>query len=351
MMFNFEFLITPIGLIVLGTAFLLATLHVLSSNRSLKDLKNTRDALLVEAKKQSLRSFSVVTSINNNADEAMPLIHNLLSQKYEALQLVIFLNPLAKRGTLSRLRTYRREFASLHITIISGRKSISDMYIARKYATGEYMIKLSPDQKVTPNFFTAISYALIKSPQALNVRMFIKPGESLTNVFYSLRSLWSSLLQYVSKRSVTGKQLSTGVVIDRITLSKGRFYTTRTVMFEEFAIEVSKDFYKHQTNRSLASALGIFLVLALCTAILGFTLTVTPLSVYILSLSLLIGAYLVSSSLLLLGNKGLTIPDKITLFLLIPFYPIWIAIAMLLSSIVTLSKYTVASTRKIVKAS
>ncbi len=339
-MFNFEFLITPIGLIILIATFLLAIMHVLSSSRSLKDLKTTRTALLDEAKQRSLRSFSIVTSISDSAAELLPLIQNLSNQKYEQLQLVVFVNPSVKRGTLSLLRTYRKDFPVLNICIISGRKSISDMQIARKYASGDYMMKISPDQKLTPQFFTASSYALISSPSALRIRTIVRPESTLTNGFYSLLSLWSSLIQYVSKKSLSGKKLNTGVLIDRVTLSKNRSYISETVMYEEFAIEISRQDYKKGKTLSFVSAFSILTLLAVGIAALTFAYSVTPLSIFLTSLAVLGAAYIVSSSLLLLNQKGLTLTDRLVLFTLIPFYPFWICIVMITKSIAALSAHS-----------
>ncbi|MES2631074.1 MAG: hypothetical protein V4611_03890 [Patescibacteria group bacterium] len=323
-MFNFEFLVTPIGLIIILTAVFLATMHVLSVNRSLKDTKATRDALLEQAKFQSLQSFTAITSVTKKANEVYAVLSHLDSHAYKKLQVVVVIEQTAYKNAKSHLEAYKKAHSSLDMRIVVRGKNTQDRAILRRYAKGEYVIRLTPKDQLTKSFFQYASYALTHDVQALRIRSLVKPEVSLTSGFISLLSLWRALIQYITRRSIKATGLIDGVIVKRSVLEADKQYQARAILHEEFAIVSSAQQLRSTTKLPLIHSIAYLLITAAILAALSFTYSATPSTIFVASLLLLLAAYVISSCLLLLSQKGLTFKESLTLILLIPFYPFWI---------------------------
>lgn len=338
------FLLTPIGITLAVFLLVIAYIHTTTTMRALNDTKRVRDQLLQAAKQQARRSFTIVVTLTRRADTMWPLLDHLAGHGYKKLHVLVIVKPTAGSKALSTLRAYRRSMPSLKMTFVTYRKGMQPSDLVGRYATGDYILPLNADMRLSPDFFTQASYGLVQKPTALSVRTYHQPQATLLSGFSSIDMMWQAVIRRLDSRPTSYTSLTDGIIMAKKSVVKQEVMNAQAVMSDEFGIDTAYAPTKPYITSAM-SALWTLVGLTVLLSLLAVLIATTPSSVLPFILLLMAIVYLVSSALLMTSMKGLRTASVVQMVMLTPFYPLYVVVRSLVESVSVMVSQLLSATR------
>lgn len=323
------FLVTPIG--VAFMVFILATLsvHLVTTMRALKDQRRVQATLLRAAKLKARRSFTVLIHLSRRADSIWPLLDHLAHHNYRKLQVIVVVRQTAGSKAAATLRAYRRTMPALSLSIVTYRKGLLDADVIRRYGTGDYIMTMMPAMRLSPQFFTYLSYALVERPAAMLVRYYRRPDRTLLSAFASLDALWRAIGYRMAHRTHSIDALEPSIVMAKRALLAGQPVEAKSVLFEDYGIDLTyAPVMPFISSRSSAVAATIIVAFGIVAAWL--IIASTPVTVVPFVIALMACLYLFSSIIIMTSMKGYSTIQFLLLSSVVPFYPSYLILRTLI---------------------
>jgi hypothetical protein len=334
---------SPIAIIIATLLVAFVVVRVISDFRGVRQSRQVYEKLLQIGKIHSQQSFTVLIELSRKAETIFSLLDSLYAQNYPTLQVIVVVKPPARAAARVKLAAYKRQHKLSHFKVVDYVKGRTMARLLKRYATGDIVINLHADEKLSPNFFNDLSLDFL-NPQVIAV-VPDKAHRLDTTISTALHEHYSSLSKIKRalslSKTVEFSQLNDGVAFrlnaiskndDTTTLlpsvvSRSAFVTssviTLTILgFLKKSVKVTKTLLKNMYI--LWGSLGVFLA------------TVTLLIIFPSEILLLIGVltllYMVLYGSVLFQNKVYKFIDRMNLLLLAPFalmYVIFIYIVTL----------------------
>ncbi len=334
---GFEFFYSPIGIVLLAAFAGALIISLRSTGQGAAQRRRTYDALIASAKKRALKKVSVILPLRHKGATLAPLFAELARQKYQKLEVIVVVYQTAGRYGQRDVRQIAKEHG-ITVRTVRHKKNLTLESVAQYDAKGEMVLTLQPHTVLTERFFERISYAFMQPIDAVTVRRFMIPDDSIASAYRSLRVVFQQTLRAAWPTRQTVTQLHEGVVVRRQALKKKITVQAQPVLFDEYALST-----KRTVRRSplLTLAMSIFISAALISL---YMTTALDLLLYIGAF--ILGVFLFTATLFVLQTKGLSAWQKMQMILLLPFYPLIDYGRLIYTSIRSIATWLITAVRQ-----
>lgn len=141
----------------------------------------------------AMRSFSIVVRSNTSTQSIRRLLDSLEDQKYPYLEIIIIVDSGADKSTLNALRRLQRlKRDALKIRIVREKASGTERALIRRYIHGEALMWLTPDARLTNDFFMRMSFELLdEARSAITPRLTLLTNDTLLTATRALNLIAS----------------------------------------------------------------------------------------------------------------------------------------------------------------
>lgn len=287
------------------------------------DVKETRQSrrlhqLLIRMAKQiSQQPISVIIELDRKADSIFTLIDHLYEQQYPKLEVVVIIKQTAGKKAQTQLINYRRRKNLKSLRIIKHKKGLTVTQTVSKYASGNLVVKLLANNRVSATFFSDVSLDSLSSTYSVIVpRTHIKLDTSVRSGMLAHISVWQRFFSRLRYERVL-QVMTPGVVYNRKALIKGGIKpsapacVSRQAYVSTLGNEGGAPEFRLRKKYSVIVILGVIGLITVFSAVNAEERII--LAIFLVSL------YLVVHTGLQIGLKGYSLLDKVNLVLLTPF--------------------------------
>ncbi len=182
-------LTVSLGLIAIVFAGILYALD----KRRASHQKHLSSLMRAYVAQNAMRSFSIIVRNNTTAESITTLLDSLEEQKYPKLEVIIIADSSANKTTLSALRRLQRQKrGSFKIRVVREKAGGTEHALIRRYTGGEAILWLTPDARLTKDFFTRMSLELLDdSRNAIAPRLTLRTNDTLLKATRALNLIAS----------------------------------------------------------------------------------------------------------------------------------------------------------------
>ncbi len=326
-MFNLEalLLLTPATTALYIVAAIIILYHIVATGRTARESRGIQSMLVQIARRYIKKSVTFVVVVNQSADELIPLFDHLHSRKGD-FSIVVRVQPSANRDAKGALEAYRRTYKlGNRLRIVTQRRPMTDAALVKRFATGDIIIPLESYHRLPRVFFRYVSFAFIdERVQAVQFRRYRRPVNTLQSAFRSMDQQWASAVnEALPPFSQSYVALASGIAVRKETIMAKDTYRPHYLLSDRLGLDETQSVVAPLSplvavvRSVIFFVIGIFLV-----QLLSLSSPTTAGFIGLLMLSLVV----LTALAFIVSPRGLSIGDKVTLILLLPFYPLYLLI-------------------------
>ncbi len=325
-MFSFEQLLvmTPatIALFVLVIAVVL--FYLVANGRSMSDTARIQARLLQIARQQTMQDVTIVITLRQNVASIKPLLEYLATHRYTRVSIAVRVYAAAGKNAHRQLQNLRRQLGLQgRMTITRYCKGQTDAAFARRAVTGDLIMLLQSDERLSKGFFRYLSYALVdQTTKALAIRTYRRPQHTLLSAFRSIDAqLASGLRDVLPSRSPQTSGIQSGVAVRTSVITGSESYSPKHRLTDRFGIDQTLS--DLPTVPALVSIIRAVVLIGLLSVLGSILLAMSAASASffagLFGLVLFLGV-----AFMLTSTRGLRPTDVLSMVLLLPFYPLYL---------------------------
>lgn len=318
-----QFFLSPIGAMLFAVIVVVIAVVLRTSAVSTRQQRRVYATLLEAAKKAAHQSVTVIVPLRRRADSLEGLFAMLERQAYDQLDVLVVVYHTAGSRASAQLRSLGRRY-HLRVKTVRHTKGRRLEDIATRRTKSDIITLISASDQLTPRFFEQASYAFTQDLAALRVRTFVQLDQRLGTAFRALQTLFSEILTHGWYRPTKQTGLIEGVLVRRHTLAAAHPYSVKTMLFDNFALSRPAE-EKTPTLRALIALMAVILITVVLVAF-------TPIDLLMYVSALAGGVLLITAALFIVQHIGYRFTQKAALLLLLPFVPLYVIGALMVSS-------------------
>lgn len=322
------FFLSPLGWVFILSLLSMMFVSFRMVSGTSKHRSAVRRTLMKSAKKRAQRKVSVVVQLRRRANSLENLFEQLAAQHYKKLEVIVVVYHTAGKAAPQATRTLARRH-NLVVKTISHKKGLTNEIAAIRRATGDIVMLLSADTRMSERFFEKLSLAFTQPVEAVRIHQLSQIGQSLISAFRALETVFSELIRaVVFDRPVVTKGLQYNIAVRLSVLKSSKSYQAPELLHDEYALTSS-----HQTKESTwRSAVAL---MSVC-GVVALLLLTTPIDLLLYVGLILYIVLFVVMTVMLVQQVGLKRSEKMNLVLLIPFSLVAEVIALIIRTVLVI---------------
>lgn len=318
---------TLVGIISAVLIGILVIARILQDMREVRRSRNLMRRLVNIGKLTSMQKFSAIVELDRRPDSIIPLLDHIYEQNYKGLQIIVVIKHTAGKNAQVYLGKYRRSNKRTNLRLVKHTAGLTVSDVVRKYATGQMIIRLDPDHRLSPNFFADLSLDFVTNQNVvIKPRLLNRPYKSIASGLKVHFTLWSQALGRHRMSLANASSVSSGFVYKKQQLAKQGQVVPVIVSNRAYIMnQPNKIRLSSLVASSLPETTRLFrsttFSLGLLAVIAGIVTVgvITSLRDAIILMIVMAALYFISALSIQLQTKGYSIWDHINLALLIPF--------------------------------
>lgn len=315
---DFSLLTLPMGIVFLIVVVLVVYSHFRATGAAIRSGQRVQSALLAAGKKSAQKPIGLLLDVRRKSEYYEPLLQHV-AEHGSTVELIAVVHHTAGPRAAAGIRQCARK---LHIraSVVNYKKGRTLASTIRR-VRAPYIMRITADDRLSNRFSEYASFAFATGIDALRVPRLAQPGRTLTSAFNSLTAV---IRQNDSRKpsTVASGTLPYDMLLRSRVLRVDRDVRAHRLFTETFAVtsDASDEAVRVRSLWApiVGATLGFLLVAVIVT---------TPFDILVF-LAILLGSVLwMSAAVTIVNRTAISLPYKIALILLVPFYPLYLLIA------------------------
>jgi hypothetical protein len=330
---------TPLAFVVITVLAFAATVKIVKDIKDVRASRRTHGLIMRYMTKKNVPKISIVVELRHVASTIFPLIDHLYQHNYPGLEVIVVVKQTAGKYAHAKLSYYRRKHQRKSLRIVKHSKGMDTSVVVRRFASSPFVMKLKPTDRLSEKFFNDLSLELLNNEVSIFVpRTHVIVGKTLVSALYAVNAMWKHTMSGLrSTVSMQDKTVEDGKIYRRRDLLKGSelqsMYVSR-VAVHRASVESWRVLLAQSSSRSLrlmqSKKVRAFAIAGIAVSV-GLGAYLWNQDVLLLA-ELILAIYLIAYTRLLLGLKGYSMLERLSLLLFAPFSVALIVIVTIHSS-------------------